>query len=229
MSKHVIRKAIFKAAPHGRIENIEVSLFEREKGLKDYLLSSDGTLWVESNKGYNSGLFRTRKKADYEFNCKCLEYYVNDELFNAPNRKGEEELAELFPIFANNVGKFEYFNPETKDYLYSIVYLENIKPFDYQIKTISKALGISLSVSKLPDNLLSAYIWEIRPNSAILYKFKYVEDINERSLSHFLWRMVGEKESIFTYPNSKELLMSVLLLNPIGSHSLPSNLTWIDD
>lgn len=224
MSEYLLRTAQFKVSSFGEEFVINVRLYEKNKGIKDYLLSPQGTFWVEAS-GWKSELFKTKKRADYAFESKCLEHFV-DELFSRPDRMNIDELANLFPFFADRGGNFEYFKPESKDFLFLSICSElHSRTFEQEAGEISKAIGKPLLFPKLPDDLYNALIWEIRPNSAKLYKAKIVEDFMNKQ-SNYGFTIVGNKEYVYTYPNYVDLLMSFILKTPA---SLPNNLSWLDD
>lgn len=224
MSEYVLRTARFKTISFGEEFEIIVKLCEKDKGVKDYMLSPQGTFWVESN-GWKSELFKTRKKADYVFESKCLEFFVYEELFKMPDRKSVDELEDLSSYHVATGGNFDYFKPETKDFLYSCNFSEiHSNSFEHQVQTICKAIGKTISFTKQNDELFNALVWEIRPNSANLYKTKILYDITRKSYSKY--EIEGNKELIYTYPCYKDLLMSCILYN---RPNLPNTLSWLDD
>jgi hypothetical protein len=210
MPDYVLRKARFFEKLAGEKFQTDVKLCERTKNMKDYLLMPQGTFWVEIA-GWKSDLFKTREEADYFFNSKCLELFINEELFKMSNTsKHDDSLRELFPFFAYLKGEFEYFHPETRDFIYYVICSDVYQGhFVNDSRMISKAIGKPISFPDLPDNLYNALIWEIKPNSANLYKTIVAEDIG-RKRSYCSFTIEGDKELIYTYPNYKRLLMSCI-------------------
>ena len=100
MPDYVLRKARFFEKLAGEKFQTDVKLCERTKNMKDYLLMPQGTFWVEIA-GWKSDLFKTREEADYFFNSKCLELFINEELFKMSNtNKYDDSHRELYPFFA---------------------------------------------------------------------------------------------------------------------------------
>lgn len=228
MSKHIIKRAKFRLEiSKWETKIIEVCLCQRDKTLKDYLLVPEGTYWIESNMGYNSGFYHTRKRAEYEFSLKCL-YHFYEEMNYLAEKKSCEETERIANFYAYNGGSFEYFHPETKDYKFISRYDDSSDEWEWKIKSISKAIGSQIPFSKLPNNYHNALQWEITPNKAILYKMKLVEFFDEKG--HFKgYRNEGNKEEIFRYPNSKELLMIIFRVSPDLSSALHHNLNYSDN
>jgi len=213
MPNCVLRTARFFEKLAGEEFQTDVKLCERTKNMKDYLFEPQGTFWVEIA-GWKSDLFNSRKEADYFFNSKCLELFINEELFKMSNtNKYDDSHRELYPFFAYLKGAFEYFHPETRDFVYYVIcsngFQENLVN---DSRTISNAIGKPISFPDLPDNLQNALIWEIKPNSANLYKTIFAEDIG-RKRSYCGFTIEGDKELIYTYPNYKRLLMSCISMN----------------
>ena len=223
MSNYTLRTAKFKEKLCGEVFDTVVKLCKRDKIVKDYLLAPQGTFWIEIA-GWKSSLFNTKAEADYAFESKCLDFFIKEELFKMPNRKSNDELRDLFPYFAYRKGQFEYFHPETRDFrYYVIIYLGH---FEDDSKIISKAIGKPISFPDLPDSLYNALIWEIKPNSANLYKIIVAED-NRMERSNLGITIEGDKELLYTYPNYKDLLMSCISIN--SASSLSPKRYWIID
>ena len=209
----ILRKAQFHNSYYD--SSIIVSLNEREKNLKDRLISNNGTYWIESNKGFKSSYFETRKEADFEFEKYCLKTYVNEEIINLgdiDDNCPSWKLPELFPYFAEAGGGFKYFVPETKDFLFiSIVSeLHGFKSFSNKVNTISNAINQEIKFSEIPDEDTSnGLLWEITKNSAILNKVIIHQNIK----ALWGWELI-KKERIYNYSHIFDLLRSMLLLSP---------------
>lgn len=209
----ILRRAQFHNSYYD--SSIIISLNEREKNLKAHLISNEGTYWIESNKGFKSSFFETRKDADLEFEKYCLKTYVNEEIINLgdiDNNCPSWKLPELFPYFAEVGGGFNYFVPETKDFLFiSIISeLHCFKNFSYKVNTISKAINQEIRFSEIPDeDTFNGLLWEITKNSAILNKV-----IIHQNIKALLGWEIIKKERIYNHSHNFDLLRSMLLLSP---------------
>lgn len=189
-----------------------VTLYEKIVGF----FSTHSEYWVEDSYDLSkSSLMKTRKEADYEFEKRCYFNFSSYEVQEKVQLYGDE-LAELFPLFCRQSGRLIYFNPERRDFLVVCHYLQwdNRKEFQSKVEDISRRIGKNIEIRNVESNVFYSLTWEIRPDSAKLYKELYqVEDCSKflysriLDISHFL-----EKEFIYSYPKPWDLFRSIELI-----------------